>query len=78
MNLNIEEMAIIYSQDKDSCSSEIIQSLEIKTQNAGGGIYYVMKTDRWAFENIAELKDIITDFQERFTLKTKIINSSPE
>ena len=77
MNLNIEEMAIIYSQDKDSCSSEIIQSLEIKTQNAGG-IYYVIKTDRWAFENIEELKDIITDFQKRFTLKTKIINSSPE
>jgi hypothetical protein len=39
--------------------------LEISTEDAGAGTYYVMKTERWAFDNINEIKDILQNFIER-------------
>lgn len=72
MPIKIEDMSISYSQEGDSCGEDSIQDLEIKTQDAGGGVYYVIKTERWAIENISELKDIFADFEKRFKLKTKI------
>ena len=67
----LEEMSILYSQEGDSCSSDM-QDIEIKTQDAGGGKYLVIKTERWALESAKELTDLVRDFQRRLELKSKL------
>ena len=64
-------MSILYSQEGDSCDGEI-QDIEIKTQDAGGGKYFAIKTERWAIEDIKELTDLFKDFQKRLNLKSKL------
>ena len=40
-----------YMQDNDSCDDgKDGQTLEVFTQDAGGGNYIVIKTERWAIE----------------------------
>ena len=39
-----------YVQDGDSCSGEGMQALTVKTADAGGGSYVVIKTRRWAID----------------------------
>lgn len=70
MKVRIEEMSIQYSQDGDSCDGEI-QDIEIKTNDAGGGKYFVIKTERWAVDNVNELKLLLNDFTKRLNLKNK-------
>lgn len=38
------------------------QQLELSTEDGGGGIYFVLKTERWAFDSLEELSDLIQDF----------------
>lgn len=38
------------------------QQLELSIEDAGGGTYFVLKTDRWAFDSLEELSDLIQDF----------------
>lgn len=71
MKIEIEEMVITYAQDGDSCDGEDSQLLEIKTQDAGGGKYYVIKTNRWAVDNPKELINIFRDFQSRLSKELK-------
>ena len=73
--IKLEELKARYSQQGDNAGGEDWQDIEIQTQDAGGGIYYTIKTERWAFENIKEVADIIKDFEKRFNLKTKITES---
>lgn len=54
-----------YTQEGDSCSNETCHELELKTDDAGGGVYYVMSTKRWAFESVEEIVSIIEDFLKR-------------
>lgn len=58
-------ISAVYTQDVDSCSNETCHELELKTDNAGGGIYYVISTKRWAFESVEEIVCIIEDFLKR-------------
>lgn len=44
-----------YWQDGDSCDGEEIQYLDIVVEDAGGGQYFAIKTDRWAFDKIDDL-----------------------
>lgn len=41
-------------QDSDSCQSpdDGPQRLEILVEDAGGGAYVILKTDRWACDNV--------------------------
>lgn len=55
-----------YTQDGDACGDTEINSLSIETQDGGGGAYFVVKTERFAFENPEELISIIEDFFNRF------------
>lgn len=65
-----QELQMTFTQEADCCSSEE-QYLTIKTQNGGGGDFYVIETERWAFDNIPEL---ITTLM-RFYTKHKLIQS---
>jgi len=68
----IEEMKISYSQEGDSSGGEEYQRIDIKTQDAGGGKFYVIETERWAFDNVKEFVNLIKDFDKRLKLKTGI------
>jgi hypothetical protein len=61
----VETINATYSQDADSNSVSDMQFLEVSSEDAGGGTYYVIKTERWAFDTIQELIDTLTDFQSR-------------
>lgn len=44
-------VSLHYSQESDSCQREQIgQEIEISTDNAGGGSFVIIKTDRWAID----------------------------
>ena len=73
--VKLEDIKAIYTQEGDSCGGDNLQEIEISTQDAGGGIYYTIKTERWAIENVKELADIIKDFKRRFELPSKITES---
>lgn len=69
-SIEIIEMKATYSQEQDSCSSEPFGNyLQIETQDGGGGIYYVIKTERWAFDDIDELIVTLEDFKKRIKPK---------
>ena len=61
----LEGLTAVYSQDPDTCDRSVIQELTIESLDGGGGTYYLLKTDRWAFNNIKELTDTLTDFIKR-------------
>lgn len=63
----VTDMSITYSQEAD-CMSETqnTQFLQINTENESG-VYYVIKTDRWAFDDIDDLIKILNDFKSRMT-----------
>jgi len=67
------EMSVQYAQP-DDCMKSIedsdgFNSLNINTADGGGGIFYVLDTERWAFDDPQELIDLINDFVD----KSKII-----
>lgn len=64
-SIELFSISVVYTQEVDSCSNGTCHELELKTDDAGGGIYYVMSTDRWAFESVEEITSIIEDFLRR-------------
>ena len=56
-----------YSQTDDcsSSSDEGYQFLRIKTDECGGGSYFVLETNRWAFDDPQELIDLINEFVKK-------------
>jgi hypothetical protein len=50
-----------FTQEADCCDNRE-QYLTIKTQNGGGGDFYVIETERWAFDNIPELIGLLMKF----------------
>jgi hypothetical protein len=62
----IETIQVKYHQEGDGNQiSGHNQTLTIKTVDAGGGTYFVIKTKRWAFDDINELIATLRDFQSR-------------
>jgi len=42
---------LVYVQEPDSCDpGQMDQGLRISTDDAGGGSYLILKTDRWALD----------------------------
>jgi hypothetical protein len=50
-NLLSQTLEITFTQEADCCSIEE-QYLTIKTENGGGGDFYVIETKRWSFDTI--------------------------
>jgi len=54
-----------FTQDADCCDSGEGQFLKIKTENGGGGDFYIIETERWAFDNIPELVQTLMRFYNK-------------
>ena len=61
----LEGLTAVYSQDADTCDASLSQELTIESLDGGGGTYYILKTDRWAFNSIKEINNVLTDFINR-------------
>jgi hypothetical protein len=46
-------------------NSDLGQFLHIHTEDGGGGDYFVMDTERWAFDNIDDLIEVLNQFKEK-------------
>ncbi len=57
----ITNLTSSYFQEGDTASTGD-QCLELSTEDGGDGTYFVLKTDRWAFDSLEELSDLIQDF----------------
>lgn len=63
-----QEFQMTFTQDGDCCDTNHEQYITIKTQNGGGGDFFVIETERWAFDNIPELITILKRFQTKHQL----------
>lgn len=60
------ELSATYTQDSDGNDDrQLGQTLEVSSVNGGAGNYTVLKTDRWAVDEILELMAILKDFEQR-------------
>lgn len=62
----VNKVSVEYTQEADSNSGGL-QFLEVSTEDAGGGVYYVLKTERWAFDNLNDLIKVLNDFEKRLS-----------
>ena len=62
----VNKVSVKYTQEADS-NSDGLQFLEVSTEDAGAGVYYIMKTDRWAFDNLNDLIKVLNDFEKRLS-----------
>lgn len=64
--MKLVEKTIVYEQEKDTCDGEsfYVQTIELKTQDGGGGNFLVFKTERWAldYDNIDNFCQTLKDF----------------
>lgn len=67
----IEGGRITYYQEADSNSSNH-QFVNINIEDAGGGKFFVIETDRWAFDSIEEFIALLKDTAEKFDYKEKL------
>lgn len=59
-------LSATYTQDSDDNDDhQLGQTLEVSSVNGGAGNYTVLKTDRWAVDEISELMAILKDFESR-------------
>jgi hypothetical protein len=58
-----QQFQMTFTQDSDCCDPGDGQFLTIKTDNGGGGDFYIIETERWAFDNIGEFILLLKRFQ---------------
>ena len=67
----VNKVSVEYTQEADSNSadsnSDGLQFLEVSTEDAGAGVYYILKTERWAFDNLNDLIKVLNDFEKRLS-----------
>jgi hypothetical protein len=56
--LRIDSWEKSLSQDGDCWSSDT-QYIVVKQDDGGGGPYWIIETDRWAFDSIEELVEML-------------------
>jgi hypothetical protein len=67
--MDLHQLTMIFSQQADDLDDAgVDQHIEITTQDAGAGFYYVIKTERWAFDSVEELQELVNRFKK--TLET--------
>jgi hypothetical protein len=62
-DIMIEGGLIRYSQKDDD--SDGYQDIELSIGDQGGGKYFIVKTERWAFNDIDEFVQLLQDFKKR-------------
>jgi len=59
-----------YTQESDSCDpNDLGQAIDISAEEGGGGKFFVIKTERWAFDSIGELVELLDDAAKRLGIK---------
>lgn len=57
---------LTYSQEADCCDDSFSdQIIKISAVNGGGGMYYYLSTERWAFDSVEQLADFLNKAVER-------------
>lgn len=56
-----------YEQEEDCCgrANETGQTIEFIAEDGGGGAYIVIKTERWAFDDLKEFSAVIKSMLAR-------------
>ncbi len=62
--VSLSSLICTYNQDPDGNDTEE-QSLVLSTEDSGAGTYFLMQTERWAFDEPEDLINIIHDFVKR-------------
>jgi hypothetical protein len=62
--VQIDTFELNYTQESDTHSDEM-QTLSLSYEDSGGGNYFVLKTDRWAFDSIQDLVDVLLNFKNK-------------
>ncbi|WP_020476238.1 hypothetical protein [Zavarzinella formosa] len=65
MTIELATGSACFTQEPDSCG-EGIQLLDVSMEDAGGGKFFVIKTDRWAFDKIEDLEAILKKVKKMF------------
>lgn len=55
MKAKLDSWSKQYTQDADCCDGSNLQILDVSQHDGGGGPFFALKTDRWAFDSIAEV-----------------------
>ena len=74
MNLpkGISVSSITFQQEADSCDEPYnVQYLDVTVEDAGGGQYYVIKTERWAVD---DPKDLLVLLETLPKFKEDVVN----
>ena len=51
---------VTFTQESDTCSiGDVYQNLIVREEDGGGGSFYAIETERWAFDSIAELVSVL-------------------
>lgn len=65
----------VYTQDADCCSSHRMgHTLTIATEDGGGGPFLLIKTERWSFEDEAEIELFARRLKEHLRRANEIHN----
>ena len=59
----INGIVVNYSQESELSDED--NNLKLSICHQGAGFYFVMETTRWAFDNIAQLDQILADFKSK-------------
>lgn len=60
------ELKVTFSQNNDCMeSSDNGQFLTIRTENGGGGDFFILETERWSYESIDEIIKTLTEFKDK-------------
>ena len=63
----INEIMVNYSQESELSDEE--NNLKLSISHQGAGFYYVMKTERFAFDDIDFMIRILQDFKEKANIE---------
>jgi hypothetical protein len=67
--MKIQEWRVTFSQESDACdSSQLGQSLIVRSEDAGGGQYLVIETSRWAIDSVEDLARQLTELVKRMVV----------
>ena len=66
------EFKLTFEQENDCVEdSDEGQFLSIRTENGGGGDFFIIETSRWAFESISEITELLKTYEEKYKKITK-------
>ena len=57
---NLETWSKQFTQEGDCMDGEF-QTLTVEQDDGGGGPFWIIKADRWAFDSLSELITMLTD-----------------